>query len=170
MTEQDGPEMAGGAALWARTRAGLAPVAEPDALLLAAYAENRLSEEDGAAVESWLARHPEALDTVLAARAASAAGALPLGRPAEIAAARSLVSGAHGGGTPRPQFMRGIAWGSVAAGLLVASLVGYEAGVATGGHTSVAFSSLASEMGFGIGGNDGLLADAMGLGDAGEEL
>jgi hypothetical protein len=94
---------------------------------------------------------------------------LPLGRPAEIAAARSLVSGAHRGGT-RPQLMRGIAWGSVAAGLLVACLVGYEAGVATSGHTSVAFSSLAGEMGFGVGGNDGLLADAMELGDAGEEL
>jgi hypothetical protein len=169
MTEQEGPEMAGGAALWARTRAGLAPVAEPDAVLLAAYAENRLSEEEGAAVERWLARHPEALDGVLAARAASAADALPLGRPAEIAAARSLVSGAHGAGA-RPQLMRGIAWGSVAAGLFVACLFGYEAGVATGGHTSVAFSSLASEMGFGVGGNDGLLADAMEVGDAGEEL
>jgi hypothetical protein len=169
MPEQEGPETAGGAALWARTRAGLAPVAEPDAWRLAAYAENRLSEAEGAAVESWLARHPEALDGVLAARAASAAGALPLGRPAEIAAARGLVTGAPDV-RPLPQLMRGIAWGSVAAGLLVACLVGYEAGVATGGHTTVVFSSLAGEMGFGAGGNDGLLADAMGLGDAGEEL
>lgn len=168
MSEQDDRETAGGADLWARYRSRLAPAAEPDALLLAAYAENRLNEAESAAVETWLARHPEALDHVLAARAASAAGVLPLGRPAEIADARALLAGGHGASAA--QLVRGIAWGSVAAGLLVACLFGYEAGVATGGHTSAAFSSVAREMGFGAGSNEGLLTGAMGLGDAGEDL
>jgi anti-sigma factor RsiW len=168
MSDSDGSEISGGTALWQRYRARLEAVPEPDAVRLAAYAENRLGEAESAAVESWLARHPEAIAAVLAARAASSSGALPLGRPAEIAAARALVPG-HGGAAPR-QLLRGVAWGSVAAGLLVACLAGYEAGVATGGHTSAAFSTAAYEMGFGAGSNDGLQASAIGFGDAGEDL
>jgi ferric-dicitrate binding protein FerR (iron transport regulator) len=166
MAEDKDGEMEGGAALWARYRAGLAPVAAPDALLLAAYAENRLGEAETARVESWLARHPEHIAGLLAARAAAMQAALPLGRPEEIRAARALVQPSRGG-TPR-QLLRGIAWSSVAAGLLIACLIGYEAGVATGGHTSLALASVAREMGFGAGSNEGLLA--MGGGDAGEEL
>ena len=169
MSERDGPETAGGAALWARYRSQLAPLAEPDALTLAAYAENRLGAPESEAVESWLARNPQALEAVLAARAASASGAVPLGRPDEIAHARALVPGSGGRVMP-PQLLRGIGWGSVAAGLMVACLFGYEAGVATGGHNTVVLASLAGEMGFGAGNNEGLLAIAMGVGDAGEDL
>ena len=167
MPEREDHETAGGAGLWARYRTGLAPAAAPGALQLAAYAENRLGEEETALVEGWLARHPEAIAEVLAAREAAMAGALPLGRAEEIAAARALVGAARGSGT-LPQIVRGIGWGGVAAGLLAACLFGYEAGVATGGHTTAALSTIASELGFGPGANDGLLA--MGVGDAGEEL
>jgi hypothetical protein len=168
MSDSDDQEMAGGAGLWARYRARLARVPEPDAMQLAGYAENRLGEAESAAVESWLARHPEAIAAVLAARAAASSAALPLGRRADIDAARALVAGR--GGASHLQLLRGVAWGSVAAGLLVACLAGYEAGVATRGHTSAAFSSAAREMGFGAGSNEGLQASAIGLGDAGEEL
>ena len=166
MTERDGPETAGGAALWARYRAGLAPAAQPDALTLAAYAENRLGPEESEAVEAWLARHPDSIEQVLAARAA-AAGPLPLGRRDEVAAARALV--AHRGGRVVPQLLRGIGWGSVAAGLMAACLISYEAGVATEGHNDLVLSSLAHEMGFVAEGNEGLVY-AMGGGDASEEL
>ncbi len=68
------------AALWRRWRDGQAEAgkaaAEPDALILAAYAEHRLGrrgtdpETDPAiaAVEAWLVDNPDALDDILAAR------------------------------------------------------------------------------------------------------
>ena len=66
----------GEAALWARWRAlaaasGAGRAPEPDALLLAAYAEGRLDEAAAAAVEDWLAEEPERLADVAAARAAA---------------------------------------------------------------------------------------------------
>src|SRR5581483_6567675 len=85
-----------GARLWARYRAGLPPAAAPDALLLAAYAENRLGEAETARVERWLARHPEQIAHVLAARAAAMQAALPLGHPEEIRSARALVTARSG--------------------------------------------------------------------------
>jgi len=43
-------------------------VAEPDVMLLAAYAEGRLTEAEAESVEAWLAATPEALSDLVAAR------------------------------------------------------------------------------------------------------
>ena len=58
--------------LWQRWRTlgETSRVAEPDALLLAAYAEGRLTEADAEPVEAWLAAAPEVLADVIAARSA----------------------------------------------------------------------------------------------------
>src|SRR5258708_17059218 len=59
------------AALWRRWRSASALVdagVEPDALLLAAYAEDRLPDEAADAIENWLAVHPDMVSDVLAAR------------------------------------------------------------------------------------------------------
>src|SRR5260221_11302335 len=59
------------AALWRRWRSASALVdagVEPDALLLAAYAEDRLPDEAADAIENWLAVHPDMVSDVLAGR------------------------------------------------------------------------------------------------------
>jgi hypothetical protein len=154
------------AALWDRYRDGLAAEPEPDPMVLAAYAENRLSEQESAPVESWLARNPERLDDVLAARAALDAGPIPLAAAATIRAAQAALPGTI---SSRILLLRTAAWGSVAAGFLAACLFGYEAGVATGGHTVTAATSAAHELGF-VASTEGIFGAVMGLSDAGEEL
>ncbi len=125
------------AALWRRWRsaAGLARPAgaEPDALLLAAYAENRLSAEAAETVENWLAANPDAADDILAARRA-AGGTLPETPAAVAARAAELVSGGAqilSFRRPLPRvanWRSAVAWGGIAASLLVTSLVGFTLG------------------------------------------
>ncbi len=130
--------------LWQRWQAlgEKSRVAEPDAMLLSAYAEGRLSEAEAETVEAWLAATPEALSDIIAARstcqrpprvvyehildnashlvagAADPAAAAPVG--AEIVAFRPK---------PRlPQWRTALAWSSIAASLLCASLVGFSMG------------------------------------------
>src|SRR5215471_15573237 len=102
-------------ALWRHWRAAVVNAAgeaapAPDALLLAAYAEHRLSEVVAEEVEAWLALHPEAIEDVLAAADSKA----------DVLAAVSEAAVARVG---------------VAASLLVASLVGFALG--TDAYTSL---------------------------------
>ncbi|HWE75016.1 MAG TPA: hypothetical protein VG328_17785 [Stellaceae bacterium] len=128
--------------LWRRWRALGADsrVAEPDALLLAAYAEGRLSEAEAEPVEAWLAATPEALDDVVAARATyqhpprvvfehvlTKATALV---PGEGATADAEILPFEPRRPPhlRRQWRTAIAWSSIAASILCASLVGFSMG------------------------------------------
>lgn len=111
-------------------------VAEPDALLLAAYAEGRLSEAEAEAAEAWLAATPDVLGDVIAARANDRP------RPVSermLASASALVPDAVPPGAEilpfrphppqlRPQWRTALAWSSIAASLLCASLIGFSMG------------------------------------------
>lgn len=128
------------AALWRRWRA-LAPdvagaKAAPDPLLLAAYAEGRLSEAEAEAVELWLAAAPEALADIAAARAAADA-ASEEATEAMIAEAQGLIAASNPKVVPlasrraTPQLGRwraAVAWGGIAASVLATSLVGFALG------------------------------------------
>lgn len=86
MTEEDFKTSEGGA-LWRRGRAGWrAPSDEeaPDALLLAAYLDGRLAEDEAARLEARLAGQPALLDELLALRATLDAG--PETAPAAVVA------------------------------------------------------------------------------------
>jgi hypothetical protein len=129
------------AALWRRWRsaaAGQMPEpAEPDALTLAAWAENRLSEADARGAEEWLAGHPEFWPDLAAARQAAQAPYMP-GTEKAIARASALIAG--GGevlpfrrpAAARPRSWRvAVAWAGMAASLVVTSLVGFNLGMDT---------------------------------------
>jgi hypothetical protein len=127
------------AAMWRRWRDGQAAAgeaaAEPDALTLAAYAEARLArpgidpETDlaTAAVEAWLADHPEALGDVVAGRSASDGVA----SAAVIARATGLIASPNGNVValrPARTWRSAVAWSSIAASLLAAILIGFQLG------------------------------------------
>ncbi len=128
-------------ALWWRWRDGqdVAPgdaAAEPDALILAAYADNRLGrpgidpEADPAIaeVEAWLVECPEALDDVVAARSPSTGPA----SEALVARAQSLVARPNEKVRPlmsaRPSWRSAAAWSGIAASMIVAVLIGFQIG------------------------------------------
>src|SRR5579864_3492530 len=81
------------AALWQRWRAShaanQAAAGALDPMLLAAYAEDRLSPEGTAEVEMWLADNPEAIQDVIEARRTSRQ--LPVAAETMIARAAALV-------------------------------------------------------------------------------
>lgn len=129
------------AALWRRwceaaATAGEPTAAEPDALTLAAYAEDRLAAGGVESVEDWLALNPQVAGDILAARQAEAlaSAAAP---EAVIARAAALVGGSSAqilpfrGHAARPSWRNAIAWGAMAASILVASLVGFAMGNST---------------------------------------
>jgi hypothetical protein len=132
--------------LWQRWRAlgETSRTAEPDALSIAAYAEGRLSESEAEPIEAWLAASPEAVDDIVAARAYEQ-------RPPRVAFehvlahACELIPGTAS--TPAvaetatatilpfrrrlaPQWRTALAWSSVAASLVCASMVGFSMGSA----------------------------------------
>lgn len=125
--------------LWQRWKAldGKPRAAEPDALLLAAYAEGRLSESESEAVEAWLAVAPEALDDIVAARALEQ-------RPPQLTYQHILTNACDlvSGATEAPataailpfrrrvpaQWRTALAWSSIAASIACASLVGFSMG------------------------------------------
>jgi hypothetical protein len=128
-------------ARWHAARDAAAPaLAQPDALTLAAYAEGRLDEAAAEAVEAAFAADPHLLETLLALRAppepetASAklihsAQALVRAEPVVVAfPARRPVA-------PRP-VKAWLAWGAVAASLLLVSVAGFDMGLATGHSVS----------------------------------
>jgi hypothetical protein len=109
----------------------------PDALMLAAYAEDRLDEAARDRVEDWLASHPEALADIVAARGAAEPGeAVP---DAVMARAMELVFEADPQVAPgvlpfrRPlppsrRWRMAAAWSGIAASLLATSLIGFALG------------------------------------------
>jgi len=128
------------AALWRGWRSASASVdaagAEPDALLLAAYAEDRLPEQAAEAIENWLAAHPEGVADVLAARRAAHTETLAAS-PAVVARAAALVAEGDAQVLPfrRPRPVGRMAswraaalWSGMAASLLVTSLIGFTLG------------------------------------------
>ncbi len=133
----DSPEQA---ALWRRwceaaATAGEPTAPEPDAMTLAAYAEDRLSAEAVEAVEDWLAANPQVAGDILAARQAAAL-ASAVAPEAMIARAAALVGGSaqilpFRAQAARPSWRNAIAWGAMAASILVASLVGFATGNST---------------------------------------
>jgi len=124
--------------LWQRWRAlgEKSRVAEPDAMLLAAYAEGRLTEAGAEAVEAWLAATPEALSDLVAARSTShhLAEERILDKASDLVPGRTTPAGAEIlPFRPRPpqllpQWRTALAWSSIAASLLCASLVGFSVG------------------------------------------
>ncbi|HUC63908.1 MAG TPA: hypothetical protein VMA53_00680 [Stellaceae bacterium] len=128
------------AALWRRwceaaATPGEPTAAEPDALTLAAYAEDRLSAEGVEAVEDWLAANSQIASDILAARQA-ATFASATAPEAVIARAAALVGGGaqilpFRAQAARPSWRNAIAWGAMAASILVASLVGFAMGNST---------------------------------------
>lgn len=122
--------------LWQRWRAvgGKPWAAEPDALSLAAYAEGRLSEAEAEAIETWLAVTPEGLDDIVAARAFDQ-------RPPRLvyehvlSHACDLVAGATPANVENltlrrrwPEWRKAVAWSSIAASLVCASMIGFSMG------------------------------------------
>lgn len=128
-------------ALWRQWRsvamsAAGEPAPAPDPLLLAAYAEYRLSGDAAEEVEAWLALHPEAIGDVLAARDFNPRVSSPLPSAAALARATALVSEPdpkvvpfhrHARSTP-PVWRMTASRVAVAASLLVVSLLGFALG------------------------------------------
>ena len=121
---------------WRHWRAALmsaAGEAAPDLLLLAAYAEHRLSEAEAEEVEAWLARHPEAIEDVAAAADSNARPAAAQPTPVALANAMALVTALAPKVVPFPRAAQPV-WRiaitrvAVAASLLVVSLVGFALG------------------------------------------
>lgn len=127
------------AALWRRWRVagatGPAVPAAADPLLLAAYAEDRLSPTAAEAVEEWLAADPLAAEDIIAARRALAVP-LPEASTAVIGRAAALVGVADGVSVlafrrPSPSrrhWRDAVRFGGMAASLLVASFIGFAMG------------------------------------------
>ena len=127
------------AALWRRWRSASALVeaAEPEALLLAAYAEGRLSEEAAGPAEDWLAAHPEAMSDIVAARL-SIGAARPDASSALVERAMALVVAGDAQVLPfrrpagrRPSWRTAALWSGMAASLLVTSMIGFTLGSST---------------------------------------
>jgi anti-sigma factor RsiW len=139
------------AGLWRRWRAATGDSVagwEPDAVALAAYAEDRLDAETVAAVEAWLTDNPLSAQDILAARQVREE-TLPEAPEAIVARAAALVGSGDAQILPfrrptaRPRSWRGaVGWGAVAASLLVASLAGFAMGNDT--YTTLAGGASAS--------------------------
>ncbi len=144
MNEKDG--IGGdGAGLWARARPGwratIAPGSAeeaPDPLMLAAYLDGALGEAGRAAVEAWMAATPEALESMIAARAelGQVPGAVPeslVSRAQGLVRAPPRVSAGPGAWLRgligfEPAAWRPLAWAGVTVVLLVVSAGGFELG------------------------------------------
>jgi hypothetical protein len=117
--------------MWQRWRAGAnATSAAPDALQLAAYAEGRLDETDAEAVENFLAAYPDALNEIVAARAAIETPAIGasddiIAKACALVPMRETVVPLR---RPAVRWHNALAWGSIAASLVAASFVGFTAG------------------------------------------
>jgi anti-sigma factor RsiW len=132
----DDPPFEPDRALVERWRAAVdAAAPPPDAMILAAYAEGRLDDAAAEQVEAALAADPELLDTLLALRA-PAETALP--SPALIRSTQALVAADPvvvpfiRRAAPARGLNAWLAWGAVAASLLLVSLAGFDLGMQTG--------------------------------------
>jgi hypothetical protein len=126
------------AALWRRWRSaaasGATPAVEPDALLLAEYAEDRLPEAMSGAIEEWLVGHPEFVADILAARRAArgnnlAASDAVIARAAALVAAgdAQILTFSQPAGR-RATWRTAAMWSGMAASLVVTSMIGFTLG------------------------------------------
>jgi len=123
--------------LWRRFYAPGGPKAPaPGALALAAYAEGRLIEAAAEPIEHWMASHPELLNDALVDLAA-AHGLTPASVyvPDEAIIAKACALVGDGANAKIVPFRRAasnwrtaLAWSSIAASLMVASLGGFAMG------------------------------------------
>jgi len=126
------------AALWRRWRGARrggdgTGLRAPEPLLLAAYAEHRLSEASAAGVEVWLAENPEGIEDLIAVHAVQ-------GQPEDASArvierALSLVPASETNVVPfeRPRrrvtgLRLALAWSGMAASIAATALVGFVLG------------------------------------------
>ncbi len=140
----DDPPFEPDRALVARWRDATTAPVPPDALTLAAYAEGRLGETEAEAVEAALATDPALLETLLALRAPAeteTASATLIHSAQALVRAEAVVVPfpARKPVAARP-VTAWLAWGAVAASLLLVSVAGFNLGVATG-HTADAISA-----------------------------
>lgn len=135
------------AAIWRRWRSaaamGAVP-AEPDALVLAAYAEGRLAEADAEAIEDWLALNPAAAEDIVQARRAEevshpAASMAVIARAAALVGAAAEVLAFRRPTPSRRSWRSAASWGAMAASLVMAIVLGY-----TVGHDAGIYATLAS--------------------------
>ena len=137
---QDVDPKDGDAGLWRQARAGWAAAQAaqepPDEVSLAAYLDGALEPTAEARVEAWLARSPEALDLVLAARQAMAEPSGPAPE-AVVRRAEALVPGRPARPAsswldwlfePFAPLARPAAWAGVAAAVLITAVSGFELG------------------------------------------
>lgn len=138
-----------------------AELTELDPMLLAAYLDGRLDEDQAATLEQLLAADPAALDDLLAC--APVTPEIP--SAAFIARAQALVGSAAilpfalRPARPRRMVTAWAAWGAVAASLVLISLVGFSLGMqternfngSTGVGTSIDILDQSSGLGDGIG-------------------
>ncbi len=132
-------------ALWRHWRAAVVSAAgeaapAPDPLLLAAYAEHRLSETDAEEIEAWLALHPDTIADIVAGGDSNTQLAALQPSPAALARAMGLISEPNPKVVPLrgpagPVWRVAVARVAVAASLLVVSLVGFALG--TDAYTSL---------------------------------
>lgn len=126
------------AALWRRWRLASASVdasgTAPDAMTLAAYAEDRLPEAATETIENWLVAQPEAVSDILAARRAARSES-PAASPAVIALAAALVAAGDAQilafqqpAGRRASWRTAALWSGLAASLLVTSMIGFTLG------------------------------------------
>ncbi|MDB5361452.1 MAG: hypothetical protein JWO51_2749 [Rhodospirillales bacterium] len=147
---------------WRSHESGSAdPTAELDPMILAAYLEGRLSEDDAAPLERLLAADPAALDDLLACDPVTP----EISSAAFVARAQALVAGttvvpfAPRAAAPRRIVTAWAAWGAVAASLVLISLVGFSLGMqternfnrSTGVGTSIDILDQSNGLGDGIG-------------------
>jgi len=134
-------------ALWRHWRTAVVDAASeaapaPDPLLLAGYAEHRLSEAAAEEVEAWLALHPDAITDVLAVRE-SDASPLPAQAP-EVVLTRAMelvpepdpkVVPLRRPAMPAPAWRLATTQFAMVASLVVVSLIGFTLG--TDAYTSL---------------------------------
>jgi anti-sigma factor RsiW len=128
-------------ALFARWRDATPAPALPDALTLAAYAEGRLDDAAIEAVEAALAADPELIETLLALRAPAqteTASAVLIRSAQALVRAEPIVVPfpSRKAAAPRP-VKAWLAWGAVAASLLLVSVAGFNLGLETGHSVGV---------------------------------
>lgn len=137
------------------------PLDALDPMLLAAYLEGRLDEDEAAPLERLLATDPAALDDLIACDpvAPEIPSAAFIARAQGLVGTAQILPFAPRPAAPRRAVAAWAAWGAVAASLVLISLVGFSLGMqteqnfngSTGIGTSIDILDQSSGLGDGIG-------------------
>ena len=135
--------------------------AELDPMLLAAYLEGRLGEDEAAPLEQLLAADPAALDDLIACDPVTPEipSAAFISRAQTLVGTATILPFAPRAAQPRRVVTAWAAWGAVAASLVLISLVGFSLGMqternfngSTGIGTSIDILDQSGGLGDGIG-------------------